>query len=393
MRELTSREVENLGYLQRFHIDFGLLEPTAVGLAKSILDATSDYRDFLARRGIHSFSSQQQGPENKRIVSAHILTAEDWVIPASASLYRPLTKKGDPRVWFTRLANYCKPGDILVSLWFKDSIWVLNATQTDFPEAVKFKPQHRAILAPLVSDRASIFEEILTMLRDLSSRGYIPTYKRGDTAVGHLLETELGIKANSRKAPDYCGVELKSSRARGTASQTMFAKVPAWELSELRSSREILNEFGYWRGDEFKLYCTVSSLRANSQGLRLSIDEKEGLLWEGAERRGLERAVAWRISELEEALAAKHADTFWIEADSVVDGGVEKIRFLTARQTTSPVLQQMTPMLKAGRITVDHLIKRKGNRVSEKGPLFKIAKSHFDELFPEPIFHDLRLIS
>lgn len=388
MRELSGQELENIGFLTRYGLAYGLLEPTATGLNKSIMDATASYRTFLWQQGIHDFDAQLQGPENKREVPANVITIRGIAIRANASLYRPRTKNGDPRVWFSNLHRYFHPGEILVTLWAGNQLWVLSATRMDFAEAMEQLPTFRNLLQPLTDERESVFEELLSMLRSLSGRGFIPTIKRGDTAVGHLLETELGIKANSRKIPDYKGVELKSSRG-GTLNQTMFARVPDWQSSNFKSSRAILEEFGYARGDDFKLYCTVSSQRYNSQGLALVVDEKAGLLREVSDRPYARQVVAWRISDLQDALASKHADTFWIGAESVRSGGDEFIHFQSVRQTTRPVVEQIAPMLNAGTITVDHLIKESAARVSEKGPLFRINKNFFDSLFPDPVFHDL----
>ncbi|MDQ0117937.1 hypothetical protein J2T22_001110 [Pseudarthrobacter defluvii] len=390
MRELSDFEVENIGYLTRYGLDYGLLEPTSTGLGKSIMDATADYRAFLHRQCIHDFDAQGQGVEEKHTVPATVITADGDGMRADASLYRPRTKEGDPRVWFSKLNRYCDAGDILVSLWAKGRIWVLNATRVRFNEVAVSSSIYRDLLRPLVSERESVFEELLGMLSSLSARGFIPAIKHGDTAVGHLLETELGIEANSRKIPDYKGVELKASRARATSSQTMFARVPDWKISNLKSSREILENFGYERGDDFKLYCTVSSQRFNSQGLKLLVDEKAGLLHEVSNRPEVGRAVTWRIDDLQDALSSKHADTFWIDAVSRREGGTEFIHFRSVKQTTKPIVQQVAPMLAAGTITMDHLIKRTAVKVSEKGPLFKINKKHFDDLFPDPIFHDLQ---
>ncbi|GAB3564499.1 hypothetical protein GCM10027405_20690 [Arthrobacter alkaliphilus] len=391
MRELTDLEVENLGFLTRYSLEFGLLEPTSTGLGKSIMDATAEYRAFLKGQGIHDYDAQPQGTDAKRMVPASIITLAGDVIDAPASLYRPITKNGDPRVWFSRLKQYCQPGDILVSVWATDRIWVLNATHVRFSSAAHQLGGYRQLLQPLVGGRESVFEELLEMLQGISARGFIPTIRAGDTGVGHLLESELGVKANSRKAPDYKGVEIKSTRAGASSrSQTLFAKVPDWDISQLKSSRDMLDEFGYAREEDFKLYCTVSSKVVNSQGLGLHVDEKAGLLHETSTHPAVPHPVTWRLDGLREALAEKHADTFWVQAESRKEGGIESIHFKSVMQTTKPILQQVAPMLAAGTITVDHLIFRKHGRVSERGPLFKINKKHFDELFPRPIYHDLR---
>jgi hypothetical protein len=230
----------------------------------------------------------------------------------------------------------------------------------------------------------------LDKLREISSRGFLRTLRPGDTGGGHLLETELGIKANSSKSPDYKGVEIKSTRGTATRSQTLFAKVPDWDISQLKSSRQMLQEFGYDRGEDFKLYCTVSSKGANSQGLRLQVDEKGGFLHETSNHPAVARPLTWRLNGLRDALAEKHADTFWVKAESRTDAIGESIHFQSVMQTTKPILQQLAPMLTAGTITVDHLIFRKGQKVGERGPLFKLNKKHFADLFPPPLYHDLR---
>ncbi|MDQ0757309.1 MvaI/BcnI family restriction endonuclease [Arthrobacter sp. B3I4] len=390
MRELTDREVENIGFLTRYSLDFGLLEPTLTGLGKGIMDATAEYRAFLSRQKIHDYDAQPKGPDYKRMVSARIVTPAGDVIEAPASMYRPATKNGDPRVWFSRMKQYCAPGDILVSLWVDGHIWVLNATGVRFGEAATRLSAYSKLLRPLVSGRESVFEELLEKLREISARGFLRTLRSGDTGIGHLLETELGIKANSSKSPDYKGVEIKSTRGTATRTQTLFAKVPDWDISQLHSSRQMLQEFGYDRGDDFKLYCTVSSKASNSQGLRLQVDDKAGFLHEASNRPALGRPVTWRLDGLRDALAEKHADTFWVKAESRKDATGESIHFQSVMQTTKPILQQLAPMLAAGTITVDHLISRKGNKVTERGPLFKLNRKHFADLFAPPIYHDLR---
>lgn len=390
MRELTDFEVDNLGFLTRYSLDFGLLEPTPTGLAKSIMDATEDYRAFLNRQKIHDYEGQHQGPAHKRMVPARIVTPAGDIFEALASMYRPDTKNGDPRVWFSRMKHYCAPGDVLVSLWVDGCIWVLNATQVRFSDASTQIPAYRQLLRPLVGGRESVFEELLAMLQEISARGFIPTLRAGDTGVGHLLETELGIKANSSKNPDYKGVEIKSTRGTATRSQTLFAKVPDWDISQLKSSRQMLEEFGYARGDDFKLYCTVSSRTYNSQGLRLAVDEGGGFVHEVSDHPAVPRPLTWRLNDLRDALAEKHADTFWVRAQSRKDSSGESIHFQSVMQTTKPILQQLAPMLAAGTITVDHLIARKGQKVSERGPLFKLNKKNFVDLFPLPLYHDLR---
>lgn len=399
LRELVEFEVENLAFLTRYDIDFGLLEPTMTGLGKSIMDATFDYRSFLKRQQAHDYDVQPQGTVYKRQISARIVSIEGDVIEARASLYRPETKLGDPRVWFSQLKRYCSPGDILVSIWINGIIWLLNASKVQFSNAVEVNYHYRHLLRPAMDHRETVFEELLEAMRGISARGFIPTLRNGDTGVGHLLETELGIKANSSKAPDYKGVEIKSTRGKKTKSLTLLAKVPDWALSQLPTIRAFWNEFGYDREDGrgWRLNCTVSGVVWNSQGLRLAVDEKAGLLHEISNSSTFNQPLTWELQALRDALAKKHADTFWVKAESRIEGPVELIRYHSVIQTSKPIVQQLAPMLSAGSITVDHVIniKKDGSHQSprEAGPLFKVVQRNFTDLFPEPKVHNLLPLS
>ncbi|MGP5731966.1 MvaI/BcnI family restriction endonuclease [Arthrobacter rhombi] len=390
MRGLTKVEQENVDYLTRYDVAFGLIELTETGLSKGILDATQELREFLHVQGVHDYGAQPKGTEFKRYVDAHFLAADAEAVPARASLYRPVTKNGDPRIWFSRLKNKVKSGDLLLVLWIDSQLWVLSLDSVRLATAIEEYELFAELLGPLISPKNQVYEELLEMLTDLHREGYVPAIKKGDTAIGHLIETKLGIQQNSSKNPDYNGVELKSSRARSQRNLTLFAKVADWGISPLGSSGEILDNFGYDRPDEaFQLYCSVSALKPNSQGLFFRVNEKQGHLVESSTNDSLPVVARWKLDGLRNALAKKHADTFWIKADSRRERGQEFLRVHSVIQTSSPVMQQVVPLLERGQITMDHLIKRQRGKTSERGPLFKIKDSGFNELFPQPIFHDL----
>ncbi len=101
--------------------------------------------------------------------------------------------------------------------------------------------------------------------------------------------------------------------------------------------------------------------------------------------------AVWPAKLLRQRLKDKHAETFWVEAKSEVIDGVEHFQLVKVTHTKSPIVSQLMPLIESGVITMDHLIKRNGknNRVSEKGPLFKLHKNNLDLLFPEPIVYSL----
>lgn len=390
MRELRDTERDNVAFLTRFGVDFALLEATATGLKKGIFDSTEDIRRFFSKQKIHDYSVQKQGTENKVYIEASFLASTGIFTPARASLYRPETKSGDPRIWFSRLKNHVTPNCIIAIFWIDHQLWLLDLDASTLHKQIERNESFAELFGPLIQPKNQVFSELLELLTDIHKEGYVPTYKTGDTAIGHLIETRLGIKQNSSRLPDYKGVEIKSTRAKSARSLTLFAKVADWSVSPLKSSGEILDRFGYYRGPEtFKLYCTVSSKKPNSQGLYFEVEENKGFLTEKSENRNIPVVARWSLDGLRNSLAEKHADTFWIKADSRIENGQEFVRLNTVVQTSRPILQQLSPMLGLGHITMDHLIKRVNNKTKEKGPLFKIRDSSFNDLFPEPIIHTL----
>ncbi|MDD5141018.1 MAG: MvaI/BcnI family restriction endonuclease [Verrucomicrobiales bacterium] len=208
----------------------------------------------------------------------------------------------------------------------------------------------------------------------------------GSTSIGRSIESAVGIKINSSGKPDYKGIEIKSGRSsvvRGKETRaTLFGCVPDWDLSALKSSRAILEKFGYERGSDFKLYCSVSTQRANSQGLQFEVKEADKWLREFCAREPVQEVCIWRLDRLHAKLAEKHNETFWVKAKSLQRGGNEWFQLESVTHTTRPSLPQFDRLLTDGTVTMDHLIKRKANgRITEKGPLFKIHRPRIGELF------------
>ncbi|WP_210115061.1 MvaI/BcnI family restriction endonuclease [Roseovarius aestuariivivens] len=376
-----------------------MIQPTATGLKKSILDATIPVRNFLRENELHDYEEQGQGAKEHGQQLEAVLLEVDRATASKASLYRPKTKQGDPRIWFSGLPGFAEPDDMLVLLQHDRGLAVINLTRTDVSEVVDYE-----LAGPLLDvlrtrsrDAASIADELLAMLRAIAAKGLVPSVmgERADTAVGRTLEHALGIAINSRREPDYKGIELKSYRRASRASRenrkTLFARVANWELSKFKSSREILDNFGYPRGDDFKLYCTVSTQVTNSQGLYFEIDDKAALLKERSTRKDIGAFATWAMQDLRAALAAKHQETFWVGARVHEQDGRDHFEFRDVLHTRRPILSQFDLLLEQGEITMDHLIKRtpKG-RVSEKGPLFKINAGSLGLLFPPSKSYALR---
>ena len=391
MRQLTKIEIERIKLLTEKSVEVVLIEPTNTGLNKSIMDATGSVRTFLKAQNIHDYELQQQGPSNKIQINSYFITP-NGLIKSVASLYRPNTKNGDPRIWFKSLGTYAKANDILGIVTLNNELYLINITQIDLGSLIYSVVNNslKEIVDEISTLSREIADELLSLLNGIASRGAIPAVLQADTAIGRTLEALLGIEINSSKQPDFKGIELKSYRDKRGNRKTLFAQVPDWNASKFKSSAEILNAFGYQRGEDFKLYCTVSNIVRNSQGLKLKLDTDMRQLVENSEKVTIGDFVVWGLETLHKRLLEKHNETFWIAADSLIIDGKEHFIYKKAEHTKKPIVSQFDILLEQGIITLDHLIKRTAvGKVVEKGPLFKIKPNALNLLFPPSQVYDL----
>lgn len=384
--------------LAKFGIEACYFVPTDTALAKSIVDAHEGIRGYLKSKSIHDFGNQRQGPSCKKSIPVKLLYPEK-TIDRDLSLYRPQTKQGDPRLWISRLGEYARPFN-LISL-IADSDGSVHAVNCSNPEIWASRVKTGSPLNVLLhrASKSDIAEELLKKLSGISAMGFVDSMRAGPTGIGFTLETLLGISANSNRAPDYKGIELKSGRvsAKGPARNrsTLFSQVPKWEISRLKSGREILDSYGYLNPtkNRTQLYCSVSST-PNSQGLYLRVDDHGELVenvavsGDGSE----ELVVAWALSELQLTLATKHKETFWIKAKQRSSGTREQFHFTNVVHTRSPLINNLGFLISTGKIEMDYTLSTKPSGGSrDHGYLFKLWPRDFDLLFPPPINYALSI--
>ena len=391
MRSLSKIEENRLKILTKNSISLALIEPTATGLKKSIMDATGPIRSYFKQNNFHDYETQLQGQEHKVIIEC-LFYDQFWIVESKASLYRPNTKNGDPRIWITGLSQFAKPNDIITLICYDGKLHAFNLSSLPLESLIDSliaSPLKELIEEIRIKENA-IANELLMKLKKIARYGAIPSLVDADTSVGRTLESALGIDINSSKEPDYKGIELKSFRKKRQNRKNLFAQVPDWDLSKFKSSAEILDNFGYWRGKDFKLYCTVSTLTANSQGLKLRLDSDIKQLIENSDKPFIGDFVVWTTDKLHARLLQKHRETFWVEAQSTYIDGKEHFIYTEVEHTKKPITSQFDILIEQGIITLDHLIKRNPEgKVVEKGPLFKIKPNGLDLLFPPSIHYKL----
>ena len=197
MRQLSTVEINRIKLLTEKSIELCLIEPTRTGLEKSIMDATGSVRSYLKSSNIHDFELQTQGQENKIQITSFFISS-NVLIDSVTSLYRPSTKKGDPRIWFKGLGGYANANDILGIIAFESNLYVLNITQLDLQKLIESRISNplRDLVNEINKISNQVADELLILLNQIASRGPIPSMLQADTAIGRTLETLLGIDIN-----------------------------------------------------------------------------------------------------------------------------------------------------------------------------------------------------
>ncbi len=375
-------------------VPVAFLVPTPTGFGKSIMDATTTVRNLLLDQGLHNYDSQAQGPANKVLIQTFLVT-EQGLIETTTSLYRPVTKMGDPRIWIYGLKDYCIPCNLLALIVINGSLYVFNLSDERITESLFNGGFCYDILCEAEHQENLVAEDLLQRIQIIHDKGFLPSVTRGDPGVGDTLEHALGIARNNRQNPDFYGIELKASRRRISTPNrcTLFDKTPDWRVG--MSEREILETFGYWGEDDnriqrFQLYCTLTTRTINSQGLSLNYNENEDFVDVIYNAPSPRFVTGWDMQVLRDRLIEKHPATFWVKATVDEHDGWEYFRYDHIKYTRNPNVSLFSSLIADGIVSVDFLMHFKPNgQIRDHGFPFKIMPNNVNLLFPEVIEYDL----
>lgn len=382
-------------------VPVAFLVPTPTGYEKSIMDATIPVRQLLLSAKLHNYSIQGQGPENKAIINAYFVRSSS-LDKTSASLYRPVTKQGDPRIWFSNLKRYCSPYNLLALIIINREIYVFNLSDVSVAESLQQQGFAYSILQEAAYQNNAIADELLKKIQAIHDKGFIPSITPGDPGVGDTLENALGISRNNAQTPDYKGIELKASRLtrsgkkRGNTRVNLFAKVPEFGMTY----REIVEAYGKWtyipskNEDRLAIDNTTFASHPNSHGLILNVNEDRDLLSicymdENSNKKYLS---SWQIAHLRDQLLTKHRETFWVKAESIEKDGIEWFRYDQIVHTKNPNDSLFAPLVATDIIMVDlagYFSKQNNMKWRDHGMLFKIWPKDLPLLFGEPVEYNL----
>ncbi|MEG2146428.1 MAG: MvaI/BcnI family restriction endonuclease [Lachnospiraceae bacterium] len=374
-------------------VPVAFLVPTPTGFEKSIMDATAPIRELLRSANVHDYEKQSQGQNNKEIVDTYIVQY-DSTIQTDTSLYRPETKKGDPRIWIYNLKPFCQPYNLLALIVIEKKIFVFNLSDKRIADSLFAKGFCYSILEEASYQDKRISEELLNKLHVIHNQGFLPSITAGDPGVGDTLEHALGIDRNNSKAPDYKGIELKTTRLtrnggnRATTRSTLFTRVP----DEGMSYRQIVDAYGKVqvpRGSKvarLQMYETLMCARSNAYDLILDVDINNDMLnIMHQEERAKKYVSAWYLKNLRKALLLKHRETFWIKAQSETRNGIEYFRYDKVLHTKNPNASLLAPLFESNKITVDLAAHYKPDgKWRDHGVLFKMMPYNLPLLLGEP---------
>lgn len=402
MRPYNAFETRNVKFLVDRQVEFATIQITETGLKKSILDATAPVRAYLKEKNVHDYETQLQGQEHKRNIDTYILT-EDARFLTKTSLYRPVTKKGDPRLWINKVKDlvFLRANDIFAIIEHRGILFAVNLTVVNIEKACTspIDTPLKDLIFEVSCEKNSASDELLELIKDRMT-DWMPAEILADTGIGRTVETILGIDMNPSKAPDYKGIELKSHREASRVRNTLFTQAPEWTISRLKSGKAIVEEYGYIpEGYNHKsLHVTLSANRPNQQGLGLLVQPELGLLEAdefaqdaldyGAFKKINDVAV-WRLMNLHERLLTKHHETFWIDVETKKAGGLELFRVTEILHTKNPIPSQFDILVDQGQITVDFLLCRDSGGDTYS---FKIKGNARPLLFPQSDIYNLRVI-
>ena len=380
---------------------FDTIQITETGLKKSILDATAPVRAYFKEKGVHDYELQLQGPEHKRMVDTYILTETTRHI-TKTSLYRPITKKGDPRLWVNKVrdVDFLHADDIFAIIAHGGVLYAVNLSTVDITRVYQspIDTPLKDLIIIISKAKSSVSDELLGLIKDKMTE-WMPAEILAYTGIGRTVETILGIEMNASQAPDYKGIELKSHREASRVRNTLFTQSPEWCISKLKSGRAIVDKYGYIPEgySQKSLHVTLTANRPNPQGLGLLLLPQIGILeadeflqmpLEDGTYRKIDEVAAWHLTKLHERLLTKHRETFWIDAETKIDNGREYFRCTEILHTKNPIPSQFDVLLDQGQITVDFLLCRRSGGDTYS---FKIRSAARALLFPESDTYNLRV--
>ncbi len=222
-------------------------------------------------------------------------------------------------------------------------------------------------------------EELRKKLEKLKDYGWIRSYRRGSTGIGHTMEGLLGFAENNLSIPDWGTVEIKSARRNSTSPISLLTKMP--RIIEGLSRIDLVRKHGYWdtKQQRYALYTTLTATSVNSLGWKLFVNHSTQRI----EFTHNNEIVAFQdFVQLQKALQKKVTNLVLIIADSRKEGKFEYFNYNEAYILSDADIKNLLILIENGDISFDwrmHL-KTTGS-VRDHGPAYRMQERKLINLY------------
>jgi len=360
--------------------EFALIRMTETMLDKSTIDASDLIRIILRKYNVVDY--REVTPGGEKIYKKALIVLDD-IHEKTVSYYRPKTKKGDPRFWVYKLQTLVDVNTLIYFTIFEDNLIVIPLVKNE-----KLEENLKKIF-PKVIDQSATLLLLKAQLFKIKEIGWIKSVSGMYNApkdVGETLENFIGIPINNLKTPDFLGkIELKSKREEAGTMDSLFSKVPDWDISKYKSVYDIVDKFGYINDGDVKkrLYNDIKS-SPNAQGLYLSPDDEKAILFQKYSKDENEDDVcAWKYETVKNNLETKHPTTLWVGAQEKIIENEYYFKYVSFELSSRPLFTQFITLIRRDKIIYDwkSKIKPMGKAVRNHGPGFRIKPNDKKLLF------------
>jgi len=232
------------------------------------------------------------------------------------------------------------------------------------------------------SDTSPALSAFLEKFDVLSSKGFVPTLRRGSTGIGYTLETMLDIEENNSPGGDFMGMELKAFRdddltMDDSEKMNLFLKEPNWTDGLKAADR--VRSYGYVDDNgRTALYSTVK-IEPNSHKFAFEVEEDLSKVWMTFDGN---RIAYWTREILAKRLKEKHTETVFVSAHTRGKGKSEEFHYYGVTWVREPSVDEFIKLLEEGEVMLElrmHL--KETGSVRNHGSCFRIKQNRIKDLF------------
>lgn len=222
-----------------------------------------------------------------------------------------------------------------------------------------------------------------TKLKEIFAKGFIKATRTSDTAIGHTLEKEMGVKENNSEEYDFTykgePVELKAQRIDSSSNITLFTKEP--DKGKL-NDKALLEKYGYIGPDKRRaLYITLKVGEFNAQGFKLEIDSINQRINITHRDDGI--VCYYTFETIFSKLKKKMADRLLLVfAEAEKRNDAEYFRYVKADYLKNLSEKKFLHLLEQGKLVIEFRmhIKSDGNSRNH-GTAFRLDEEDFKDLY------------